>query len=232
MKTNRILSTALAAGALGLTMMGSANAYEAGDWVVRAGFAGVFPNDSSGDVAGFPGNGVSVDDGVGLGVSLSYMLTPGIGIEVLGALPFSHDISATGPDLGALGQIGDTKHLPPTLLVNYHFPSFTGAFRPYAGVGVNHTFFFDEGTSDSLEGALGKSELSLDSSTGVAVQLGADWDVGSDVSFNVALWWIDINTTGTIDFEGDPNDPSDDGQTKVDVEIDPTVVMIGFTKRF
>lgn len=232
MKINKLLSNTLTASLLGLGMLGSAHALEAGDWAVRAGLAGVLPNDSSGDVAGFPGNGVSVDNGYGVGIAVSYMLTPGIGIELLGALPFSHDISATGPDLGGLGQIGETKHLPPTLLVNYHFPSFKGAFRPYAGVGVNHTFFFDEDTSPSLEGALGESRLSLDSSTGVAVQFGADWDVGSDVSFNAAVWWIDINTTGTIDFQGDPNDPADDGQTNVDVEIDPTVIMIGFTKRF
>lgn len=218
-------------GTLMATAATTATAFEAGEWVVRGGFAGVFPNDSSGDIKGFPGNGVSVSNGFGVGVSLSYMVTPAIGIEVLGALPFSHDIKATGPDLGALGTIAETKQLPPTVLVNYHFP-MTGSFRPYVGAGFNYTMFFDEQASDSLEGALGKSDVTLDPSASFAVQLGADWDVGSDIMFNVGLWWVDINTKGTIDFQADPNDPADDGSTNVDVEIDPTVLMVGFTKRF
>ncbi len=220
-------------GTILATSATSAFAFEAGEWVVRGGLAGVFPNDSSGDVKGFPGNGVSVSNGFGVGVSLSYMVTPALGIEVLGALPFSHDIKAKGPDLGALGTIADTKQLPPTLLVNYHLPMFAGgSFQPYVGVGFNYTMFFDEQASNSLEGALGKSDVTLDPSASYAVQVGADWDLGSDVMFNVGLWWIDINTKGTIDYKGDPNDASDDGRTSVDVEIDPTVLMVGFTKRF
>ncbi len=220
-------------GAVLATTGTSALAFDAGEWIVRAGLAGVFPNDSSGDVAGFPGNGVSVSNGFAVGASLAYMLTPSVGIELLGALPFNHDIKARGPDLGALGTIADTKQLPPTLLLNYHLPMFAKrAFQPYVGVGFNYTLFFDEQPSNSLEGTLGKSDVSLDPSASYALQLGADWDLGSDVMFNVGLWWIDIDTTGTIDFQGDPDDSSDDGRTQVDVEIDPTVLMVGFTKRF
>lgn len=231
MNSKTKLGSALLIGAAGLAFAGSVSAYEAGDWVVRGGLAGVFPNDSSGDVQGFPGNGVDVDDSMGIVATVSYMVTPAIGVELVGALPFSHDISATGPDLSPLGKIGETRQLPPTLMLNYHFGG-NADFQPYAGLGLNHTLFFDEDTSDSLEGALGKSKLNLDSSTGVAFQLGADWNVSPDFKFNIAMWWIDINTTGTIDFKADPNDPNDDGRTKVDVEVDPTVIAIGFTKTF
>ncbi len=231
--TKNPLRAVLIGTLLATTAVTSASAFEAGEWIVRGGLAGIFPNDSSGDVAGFPGNGVSVSNGFGVGISLSYMVTPSIGIELLGASPFSHDIKATGPDLGALGTIADTKQLPPTLLVNYHLPMFNGGvFRPYIGAGFNYTLFFDEQASNSLEGALGKSDVKLDPSASFAVQVGADWDVGSDVMFNIGLWWVDINTKGTIDFQGDPDDSTDDGRTSVDVEIDPTVLMVGFTKRF
>ncbi len=37
-------------------------------------------------------------------------------------------------------KIGTLKHLPPTLLAQYHFTNF-GAFKPYVGAGINYTRF-------------------------------------------------------------------------------------------
>lgn len=223
----------LTAAVLGLSSLTApAWAYEAGDWIVRGGLAGVFPQDSSSEVGPFPDSGVSVDNGYGVGISLSYMMSSSFAVELLGALPFSHDIQATG-SLSDFGQIGETKHLPPTLLANYYLPKLAnGTIQPYAGVGINYTLFFDEDTTDSLNPAIGEYDLELEDSTGIALQLGADFDVGNDIQFNIGLWWIDIDTTGTVSFEGDPADPSDDGTATVDVDIDPIVLMIGFAKRF
>lgn len=211
-------------------IIGSAQAEEP-RWLLRAGIAQVSPNDSSGDVAGFPGNGVSVNNATGLGISISYLLTPNLAVELLGALPFKHEVKAEGPDLGGLGQIVDTRQLPPTLLLNYSLP-LTGSFRPYLGVGLNHTLFFKEHASDSLEAALGPSKVNLDASTSYAVQAGFDWALNDNEFFNLALWYIDIATTATIDFAGGPATNGESGRTSVDVDIDPLVVMLGFGRRF
>ncbi|MHA7834638.1 MAG: OmpW/AlkL family protein [Algiphilus sp.] len=218
------------AALLGMTPM--AHAHEAGDLIVRAGGAWVSPNDTSGDVQGFPGNGVEVDDAFSGGISITYMLTDLFSVDLLGAIPFTHDVNATGPDLGGLGKIAEVTHLPPTLLANVHIPLRSDKLMPYAGVGVNYTMFFDESASASLEGALGESDVDLDDSVGPAFQVGADYLLSDNWVFNVAVWWIDIDTTATINFKGDPNDPSDDGKTKVDVDIDPWVVMVGAGYRF
>ncbi len=225
-----IVSGATLALVLGV---GFAGVVQAGPerWVVRSGLAQVSPNDSSGDVAGFPGNGVVVDAASGLGISLSYMLNSNLGVEVLGALPFKHKIHATGPDLSGLGHIADTQHLPPTLLLNYSLP-LSANFRPYAGLGINHTIFFKEQATDNLEGALGASEVRLDASTGWAVQAGFDWKLSDNGFFNLALWYIDIATTATIDFEGGPASNDTAGQTSVDVDLNPLVLMVGFGHRF
>ncbi len=37
-------------------------------------------------------------------------------------------------------KIGTLKHLPPTLLAQYHFTNL-GAFKPYVGAGINYTRF-------------------------------------------------------------------------------------------
>ena len=60
---------------------------------------------------------ISVDDGASLIFNGSYFFTPNVALEVLAALPFSHDIEL----LGGGGNVGETKHLPPTVSVQHHF---------------------------------------------------------------------------------------------------------------
>lgn len=94
------------------------------------------------------------------------MATSSIGIELLAAWPFQHDINGAG-ELAGVGRLGETKHLPPTLSVQYHFMS-QSVFRPYVGVDLNYTTFFSEKTTATLDGALGgPSSLSIRDSMGL-----------------------------------------------------------------
>lgn len=100
--------------------------------------------------------------------------------------------------------------------------SSSSAFQPYAGVGVNYTTFFEEKTHPTLTGALGvaSTELKLDDSVGVAVELGMDYMLSDNFGLNAAIWWADINTDATItafDAAGNVTARTD----KFDVEIDP-----------
>ena len=161
----KISKNALTAALLSGLLVGTAQAYEAGDWLLRGGIYGVFPK--SDNLTLGPGAKLEVDDGYSFGFNVTYMATPNVGIELLAAWPFSHDISLSGARPG-----GETKHLPPTLSVQYHFLP-TSNIRPYAGLGLNFTTFFDE----EAKGALRGSSLKLENSWGVAVQLGIDIDV-------------------------------------------------------
>lgn len=199
---------------------GATQAHEAGDFLVRVGAVQVAPDASSSSVLG---GGVDVEETTGVGFSGTWFATPHIGIEVLAALPFEHDIVGTGALAGV--DIGSTKHLPPTISLQY-YPLGEGKFQPYAGIGLNYTTFFDSNTSDALDSALeGKTNISLKDSIGIALQLGADWQLNEHWYLNAAVWKIAIETTAGISVDGAQ-------AANVDVKIDPVVFMLGAAYSF
>ncbi len=180
-----VVAAALAAGLLA----GTAQAYEAGDWLFRIGAYGVFPEtDNLTNVLG-TGATLNVEDGYTLGFNFTYMINPNIGVELLAALPFQHDIKLSG-----VGQVGQTDQLPPTVSIQYHFMP-QNSIRPYVGLGINYTFFFNEETSGALTG----TSLSLDSSWGLAGQVGIDIDVAPNWFVNADLRYIGIDTEAKLD---------------------------------
>ncbi|ERS85504.1 MULTISPECIES: OmpW/AlkL family protein [Marinobacter] len=200
----------------------AAQAFEAGDFVVRAGAVHVAPDDSSdvitvGSVAALGDDArVAVDSNTQLGIRGTYMFTSNIGLGVLAATPFKHNISGAG-DIAALGKIAETKHLPPTITLQYYPMASSSAVQPYVGVGVNYTTFFEEKTSGALEGL----DIELDDSIGVAAEIGVDYMLSEQFGLNAAIWWADIDTEAEVE-----------GLDKFDVEIDPMVYMVGFTYKF
>ena len=195
----------VAATAVVVVFSSAANAYEKGDWLVRVGVGNVDPKSNNGEIA-------SVDSGTAVVFNGTYFFTPNLGFEILAATPFSHDIK-----LAADGtKVGETKHLPPTFSLQYHFDT-ESAFKPYVGAGLNYTLFFDEETTGPLAG----TSLSLDDSFGLAAQLGADFDISDTMFVNLDVRWIDINTDAELD-----------GAALEEVEIDPMVYSLTLGWRF
>ena len=199
----------------------SAQAWQAGDVLLRAGAAGVFPTGDG--VVSTPAGTVEADDAWSLGITGTWMATNSIGIGVLAAWPFDHDIKGAGA-LAAAGTVGDTKHLPPTVTVQYHFDSGSN-LHPFVGAGINYTNFFDEGTTGALAGA----SLDLDDSWGLAGEIGVDYALQNNWLVSAQLWYIDIDTDATIANSPIPGTVAN-GSYKV--EIDPWVFMVGVGKKF
>ena len=237
---------------LSIASLGFANtalAYQTGDIIVRGGATHVAPDSSSGAITietpalGTTGvDGVRVDKDTQLGLSVTYMMSESLGLEVLGATPFEHNIS-----LGLLGQdIASTKHLPPTVTVNYHLLEGDSRFQPYIGMGLNYTIFFEEkvtpnldndalqdlvtatGSTATLGGASG-TKIDLEDSAGVAIHAGFDYALTDTIGINASYYWIDINTTAEI-----TTTDATVGAVKatVDVDIDPSVYMLGVSYKF
>lgn len=192
-----------------------ASALSTGDWVVRAGGAHLTATSESDDVTGSPGARVEADDGHSLGFSIGYMLTSNWSIDLLGAVPFSHDIKGRGTLDGA-GTVASTDQLPPTLSVLYYFQP-EKSVRPYAGLGLNYTIFYNENT----KGALAGNDIKLDDSFGLALNVGTDIDINDTWFANISAWYIDLETKAQIN-----------GGAKFDVAIDPIVFMLGIGRAF
>lgn len=197
----------------------------AGDLIIRGRVINISPNVDSDDALGAGSNTpVDVDSATTIEVDFTYMLKSNVGLELILATA-KHDINGDG-NLSSLGKIGETGVLPPTLTAQYHF-SPTATTRPYAGIGINYTLFYDEDTTSSLTSGLSASttSLDLDSSIGLALQAGVDVDVSNGWFFNADLKYIQIETEATVKADGAT-------ATKFDVAIDPWVFGIGVGKVF
>ncbi|WP_404363241.1 OmpW family protein [Marinobacter sp.] len=216
-----------------------AQAYEGGDFILRAGPALVDPDSWSStvevdDVGPIAGWKVDVESNTQLGITSTYMLTGNFGVGLLAATPFRHDIEGADAIDGA--DLGETKHLPPTLTLQYFPMGSASRLQPYAGIGINYTTFFDEETTPTLTAAVAPlaagiddTKLDLDDSFGLALELGVDFALTDRFGLNAAAWYIDIDTDATIDAFADGVKVA---TATTDVEIDPMVYMVGFSYRF
>lgn len=208
-----------------------AQAHQAGDIIVRAGAVTVDPREDSGrlnlDGAAAGGTSATLDSDTQLGLNFAYMLTDKVGVELLAATPFSHEVGVKGLGGGLDGKLADIKHLPPTLSVVYYPLDKASAFKPYVGVGLNYTTFFQEDLSSARK-AQGFSSLELDDSFGLAFQVGADYMLSDNWMVNAQVRYIDIDTEATV------KGPTALGvqKTKVDVDVDPWVYMVGLGYKF
>ncbi len=178
-------------------------AQSAGDMTLGFGVGYVNPKSDNGTVAG---GATEIGDNTRPTFTFEYFIRDNIGIELLAALPFKHDIYVGG------AKAGVTKHLPPTVSVNYHFPT-GGAIKPFVGVGVNYTTFFED-TSP-----LGK--LDIEDSWGLAAHLGMDYAISEKGAVRFDVRYIDIDSDVKLN-----------GAKVGKVEIDPLVVGVSYVMKF
>lgn len=200
--------SALAVGAalasiMAVPALADASFYSQGSWHFGAGVANVNPKSDNGTLAGAA---ATIGSDTAISLTAEYFIRDNIGIELLAATPFDHDIALGGTN------IGSTKHLPPTLSVNYHFPT-KGKITPFVGLGVNYTTFFEEET------ALGN--LELDDSFGLAASLGADWQISDRGALRINVRYMDIDTDAKLN-----------GADIGTAEIDPVTVGVSYIHRF
>ena len=212
---NTILST-LVCSALMLPTLVSAS--EAGDITVRGGFSLVDPDSGKSPVfldGADSGLNLTVDDNPQLSGTIAYFFDSNWAVELIVATPFTHDVALEG------GNVAEISHLPPIVSALYYFDT-TSAFQPYVGLGINYTFFFDEEFNAAGQ-AGGFSNLSLDSSVGVAVQVGADYYLNEAWFVNASLRYADISTDVTFDV-------ANGAKGSATIDVDPIVysLMIGY----
>ncbi|RUO25939.1 hypothetical protein CWE09_04220 [Aliidiomarina minuta] len=211
------------------------------EWGVNVGPIWVAPDSSSSNldvieqVAGLPEGSTeaSVNNNTQLGLTIDYRFTPNWGVQLIAATPFSHDIKVKGSAIDGL-NIGDTKHLPPTLLAQYYFDTGSDRVQPFVGLGLNYTTFFSESVHSDLTGALQDLGVTTDSDTvslslkdsfGFALQVGINIKFTDNLGAHLMVSKMDIETTGRVRVNGNTIQ-------SVDVQIDPVVAMAGLRWNF
>ncbi|MGO2476878.1 MAG: OmpW/AlkL family protein, partial [Pseudoalteromonas sp.] len=100
-------------------------------------------------------------------------------------------------------------------------------FRPFVGVGINYTVFFDEQPTDALKATLGTDdvEVRLDDSFGFAAQAGFNYMMSDNWGLHAMVSAIDIESDATVFADGAQALTST-------VKIDPVVAMLGVKYKF
>lgn len=186
-------------------------AHAAGEtpWTFRFGMHVVSPASSNGTLAGGTLK-ADVDDNWRPTFSLEYMLTPKLGVDVLAALPFSHEVKLNGV------KAAKVKQLPPTISLNWHFNP-DGTVNPFVGLGLNYTRFFSIDESGPLDG----TRLTLDDSFGLAAHAGIDFALSPRWAVTVDARWMDIDTKAKVN-----------GASVGTVKIDPIAFGVSAAYRF
>ena len=212
----KLQSLVLVAAAFTMT---TAFAVPAGTWSVAAGAHMVNPKSDNGTLADGTLS-VEVDDDIRPTISGEYFFADNVGVELLAAIPFHHDITLTDADGNKIDA--KTQHLPPTLSIQYHFDGYNMPMnvKPFVGVGVNYTTFFKEKIySDAFE------NLKLDDSVGIAGHIGLDIPFAPTEYFRIDARYMDIKTDASVESNGNTVELGE-------VDISPWVYGVAFVKQF
>ena len=153
------------------------------------------------------GLGLSVNNKTIPEVDISYFFNKNVAAELILTVPQKHDLSSSV--LG--GRIGSLKHLPPSLLLQYHFDA--PGFKPYVGAGVNYTRFSNVNLPAGVD---------IDrNSWGGALQVGVDIPLNKNLSLNFDVKKVYIKTDV---FAG--------GVKAGTFKVDPVLVGVGLGWRF
>jgi outer membrane protein len=189
-----------------------------GNWLIRARAVRLDPANKSGPIAALavPADAITINEKTIPEVDLSYFFTPNIAAELVLTVPQKQRVTVEQSALGGPVDIGSFKHLPPTLMLQYHFmPDAT--IRPYIGAGLNYTRI---SSVNLAVPSVGRLELDH-SSFGLALGGGVDIAIAKNVFLNFDVKKVQIRT-----------DVSLAGTKLSTVKVDPWLFGVGIGYRF
>lgn len=192
---------ALALLGFAVTLPPAASA-DKGDFLARARVVNVSPDVSSSV------DGLDVKDDTIPELDFTYFISNNVAAElILGTS--HHEVTLNGNSLGKVSV------LPPTLTLQYHVMP-EAAVRPYVGLGVNYTMFYNSG--------LANDAISIkNSSWGMAYQAGIDFQVTKNGFINFDVKKIDIKTDVYLNASN---------TTLTTLKINPYVIGVGYGMKF
>ncbi len=209
-----ILTATLLSGAAMLALPAFAAPVNGTEWddlsrlQIRARAIGVLPDVSSTVNAG---GEVDAGDAFAPEVDLSYFISDEFAVEVIAATT-QHSL-----EHNALGDLGNTWILPPTVTLQYH-PMRNEKFSPYVGAGINYSYFYGE---NSAKGN-GITDIDIEGGFGYALQVGADYWIDEHWGLNADVKKLYLNVDAK----------ANNGTVRADIDLDPWIVGVGVSYRF
>ncbi|TAM11780.1 MAG: OmpW family protein [Nevskiaceae bacterium] len=174
----------LTMGAVATPAMGQS----AGSWSLGASVGWVIPKANNGSIAG---GALRTDIGNDIKptFTVEYFVLDNLGIQLLGAVPFAQTVRINGE------HVGNVQHLPPALYLQYHFRGLLGLLSPslayitpFAGVGVEHSFIYDEDFNAPFSG------VHVRDSTSYTFHGGLDFTVKKNQAVRFDIYYINIDS--------------------------------------
>lgn len=121
--------------------------------------------------------------------------------------PVTHAVAKGPAAVGSVpfnGQeIATVRWLSPTVLFEYNFFNPDARWRPFVGVGVNYTYFYDRSTTAAGAAVSGgPTKIFMPSSVGPAVTAGVKYNLNSRWHIVASYSVAQVNTTLTTDTAG------------------------------
>ena len=194
MKKQSIASALVAAVAV--CGAGAAHAQAAGNVMVQLGWNKIMPKVKSDDLSApsLPGSKIDIKSASALFFTATYMITGDISVEVLGGLPYKHDIVGAGAVAG-VGKIGSVNQVSPTVLLQYRFLAADAPLRPYIGAGPTFAKFYGSSGSAALTAFTNPggppTKIGGDTEWGGTLQAGANYKIDKH-------WFLDAEVLKTF----------------------------------
>jgi outer membrane protein len=178
---------------------------------LRAGLYAVFYHSSADDISGPyvpPGVNIDAKDVQTLYVAYVRRLSEHFDAELaLGYPPLTKTVGSGPATLGSVpydGQVISTaRWLAPTVLLDYKFGGENSKLRPYIGVGVNYTTFYDrDSTAQGNAASGGPTKLSLSASVGPAGTVGLAYHIVDHWNFYASYSASQVKTKLSADTAG------------------------------
>lgn len=119
-------------------------------------------------------------------------------VDVALGVPPKYNVYGAGT-FAPFGVIATVKEAGPTVFAVYNFGHPKDKIRPYVGLGVNYTKFFDATATKSGElAAGGPSKVTVSDSTGLAAKLGATYNVSDRWAVIASAGYVDVRSTMTV----------------------------------
>ena len=150
--------------------------------------------------------GLSINNKTFGELDFTYFFDKNLAAELVLTTPQKQRVYSNGTDIGSF------KHLPPTLLLQYHFTDVQG-FKPYVGAGINYTRF----SGESLPAG-----VSLDSHS-----WGTTWQAGMDIPLD-RNWSINLDVKKAYI----RSDIYADGVSAGRLRVDPMLYGVGLGYKF